>query len=990
MADSIINDLKKLTAGEKSNGFSVLRVVELAGMSMVAIELLHNKSGAHMLHLGADDAENLFSVAFRTPPPDDTGLPHILEHSVLNGSEHYPVKDPFVELLKTSLATFLNAMTYSDKTAYPCSSMNPKDFHNLLRVYCDAVFFPLLSEDTFLQEGHHLEFAPDGTPSIKGVVYNEMRGVYSSPNSILFRHLLQEVYNSNAYGKDSGGDPKAIPELTYKQFVDFHHAYYHPSNAWIFTYGNVPLEKTLEILDREYLSKFDVLAIDTSIAPLERWLQPKTGCFTYPVDANESLDKKTEIALMWATNDYRDILESLAMMVVDSYLLDNAASPLRKALIDSKLGEEVGSSGYGDWQRDTCFIVTLKGSEKERAEAVEQLSLETIARECAQGFDRDKVAAALRRFELSTREIKSEYPLQLMDRVFGPWLYDSDPIGFVQITDRLDELHAAMANDGRYLEKIAKKWLIDNPHRLRMTLLPDPNYMEQNDREAADRVKAIVDSLSDAGRQTADEIAQRLHAHQDEGNTPEALATLPRLAKSDVSPDPLPLEYSVDTVAGREFVHVPMFSAGISYLNLALGLDGIPDEDIEYLPLFCEALAKTGAAGLDYAQMASREAACTGALDFSAGIVSHVDGPEKGWLRLGVWLKALDADMEKALVVLSDRLFSADFTDTDRLKDIILQSRMGWRSEIVPHGNTYASMYAARNLTAAASILERLNGVTQARFIDRLATNLEKHIDELPGRFAAMRERILSRAGVTAAQIGADDSVKRGRDWLSANADKFAGPSKPAAGFALKKFGGDRIGLASPAEVAFAATPLLAPPLMDKDAPALALLSTQLSYGYLWNEIRVKGGAYGAHARFDPARGVFTLSSFRDPNIARTFSAFEKTGAYIAADMDMAPASVEQYIIGAVKTLDKPLRPPTAVAVALNRHLAGETESFRNEFRTRLLSLDGDAVKSAAARLFAHVDDAPGAVVASREKIEEENGAMAKPLTIEPLWDNGM
>ncbi len=986
MATKDVEKLKKLSPGQQLHGFEIVRTVDIAKMSLTAVELRHGKSGARMLHLGADDAENLFSVAFRTPPPDDTGLPHILEHSVLNGSRRYPVKDPFVELLKTSLATFLNAMTYSDRTAYPCASMNPRDFHNLMRVYCDAAFFPLLTEDTFLQEGHHLEFLPDGSPAIKGVVYNEMRGVYSNPNSIMMRHLLQRVYRSNTYGRDSGGDPVSIPELTYDDFVRFHRAYYHPANAWIFTYGDVPLADTLAILDSEYLGKFDRIDIDTAIGPLERWARPENAVFPYPIDADESPENKTDIALMWAANDCRDIIESLSLMVIDLYLLDNAASPLRKALIDSKLGEEVGDAGYGDFQRDTCFILTLKGSEPERAEAVEKLCLDVVARECENGFDREKVAAALRRFELTTREIKSEYPLQLMERVFGAWLYDTDPLGLIRITDRLAELHAAMEKDPRHLEKIAKKWLVDNPHRLRVSLVPDKQFAARNERENSRRLKGMVDRMSDAGRQEADKIAKRLHERQSEDNSAEALATLPRLAKSDVSPRPLPLAYEVDHVAGREFLRVPMFSAGISYLDMSLRLEGLNGEDLDYLPLFCEALGKTGAAGLDFAEMAAREASCTGALDFSAGVTSHVEGIERSAIRMGVWLKALDADWEKALGVMADRLFRADFSDTERLRDIILQSRMSWRNAVVPHGNFYASLYAARSLTPAAAALERLKGCTQARFVDRLAADIDAALKILPGRFATLRDKILAGADIAVSQVGSDAAVALGRGWLADNAARFASPgAAPLAGVKPEQ---TRVGLAAPSDIAFGALPLIAPPMTSPDAPALTLLSTQLSYGYLWNEIRAKGGAYGAHARYEPARGVFSLGSYRDPNINRTLAAFAGTGDFIARDMDLSPPAVEQSIIGAIKTLDRPIRPPAAAAVALARHLGGETEKFRREFRARLLSLDADRIRGAAARLFAGLGEAPVCVLASREKIEEENGKTDRPLAVEPVFSS--
>ncbi|MDR3077841.1 MAG: insulinase family protein, partial [Planctomycetota bacterium] len=387
--------------GETVSGFVLERRAGLAEMGLDALQFRHARSGARLLHLAADDPENLFAVAFRTPPPDDTGLPHILEHSVLCGSRRYPVKDPFVELLKTSLATFLNAFTYPDRTIYPCASLNHRDFHNLMRVYCDAAFFPLLSEDHFLQEGRHLEFPPEGRPFLKGVVYNEMRGVYSDPEGLLDRHLQRLLFASNAYGRDYGGDPRRIPDLTYQRYLDFHRSLYHPANAWIFVYGDADIRETLGILDREFLGGFSALDPDTAIVPLERWLQPRQAAFGYPLDADDSPRGRTDIAVAFAANDRRDSLAGMALKVVDGYLLDNAASPLRKALIDSRLGEELGGSGYADHQRDTFFTVVLKGSESDRAEAVERLILEVLRRECEAGFDRGKVASALRQFELA-------------------------------------------------------------------------------------------------------------------------------------------------------------------------------------------------------------------------------------------------------------------------------------------------------------------------------------------------------------------------------------------------------------------------------------------------------------------------------------------------------------------------------------------------------------------------------------------------------------
>lgn len=978
-----------MNPGETLFGFEVQRVVPIERMKITAINLTHSASGARLLHLAADDPENMFAVALRTPPPDDTGLPHILEHSVLNGSQRYPVRDPFVELLKTSMATFLNAMTYNDRTVYPCSSMNPKDFHNLMRVYADAVFFPNLTRDTFLQEGHHTEL-PDGLPAIiKGVVYNEMKGVYSDPNSLLFRQLTQKLFESNAYGLDYGGDPDVIPSLTYEQFVAFHKKYYHPSNAFIFTYGNVPLQSTLKILDEEYLCRFTAMDITTTIAPLIRWTAPQNMVRPYPIGQDDDPAGKTDIALMWAANDSRDTLQTLAMMVIDQYFLDNAASPLRKALIDSKLGEEVGSSGYGDYQRDTFFMVSLKGSEPDRAQAMEDTVMRVLREECERGFDKERTAAALHRMELGSREIKSEYPIQLMERVFGAWIYDTDPLAYIQADMRMDELRDSIAEQPRYLEDTARRWLIDNPHRLRITQIPDKNIQAARERESSDALQRRVSSLEPQQLQDIRDTADRLAQIQQAGNSPEALATLPRLALKDVNPEPIPLYSESCTEQGRTFIRVPMFACGLTYFNLSLGLDKMSDDDLDLLPLLCDAISKSGAAGKSYDVMASREAAVTGALDFEPSFIPHVDGGHKTSLRLSVWLKALDSDCEQALAVMSDRLFSADFDDTARLRDIVLQSRMAWRNQVVPAGDYYSLLRAGRGNNPTCAMLERLRGCTQGRFVNRLANAIDRELMTLPDRLRDLRDRLLAGSGCIASQIGSDNSVRLGRAWMHANSSRFGRPGDGSTpvGDAADGLGSERIGIAAPADIAYCAMPLTAPSINHPDAAALLLLAAQLSYGYLWNEIRVKGGAYGAHGRYDSTRGLFTLSTYRDPNIASSLRAFAGVAEHVERDMDLSPAGLEQAIIGTFKRLDRPLRPAVAVTGALQRTVGAETDDFRRLIRSRVLGLDADTIRRVAHEVFGAVDKAPVCVLAGRDKLTKENQKLAQPLAVESLWE---
>ncbi len=971
------------------SGFTVVRVEDIPDMELRSIELVHNKSGARHLHLASMDSEKLFSVAFRTPPPDDTGLPHILEHSVLCGSRRYPLKELFVELNKYSMATYINASTYPDRTLYPCASMNHTDFTNLMRVYADAAFFPLLLKDHFRQEGHHFEILADGSLDIKGVVYNEMRGYYSDPDIILQRHIEQILFAGNAYSNDSGGDPDVIADLTFEDFVNFHKTYYHPSNSWILTYGDSDLPAVLDILDKEYLSKFEAMKIESTIKPLPRWENPKSAVYSYPIDKDEDPTRKTDVAVAFSTNDRRDLMETLAMKVISSYLLDNSASPLRKSLIDSKLGEELGGSGYLDWQRDTWFVVVLKGSEEENAKPVEDLCLDVLRHEVENGFNKEKVAASLRELELTAREIRPQYPLKLMANVFASWLYDSDPLSQLRVGQCLDDLHAAINNQPGYLEEIARKHLLDNPHRLRIALVPDGNFAAEKEKARADRLKRVLDGMSPAEKDEVRRVAKELEDVQSAPNAPEAVATLPRLKRSDVSPNPIPLEFSQEKAGGFDILDVKVQSGGIDYLQICLDLGYMDEELLDYLPLFAETLGKCGAAGFDYAEMAEREAACTGGVEFAAGITSHIDGPERARLRMTGWLKALGGDWPRALAVLADRMFKPEFTDKNRLKDIVLQSRIGWRNQIVPMGSRYAGLYSSQYLNPAAALSERLDGCTQARFVERLAESIDANLDTIIDRFEAIRHDIAARAVLYASQVGSRDAFGETIAWLDRNAPYFKRdkhtlrPPMPEKGSSPR-----RIGLAASSDVNYVAAALPAPPEGSPDSPALRLLGEQLTFGYLWNEIRIKGGAYGVGAVNMGARGAFQLYSFRDPSINRTLDIYGSLPNYVATQMDLSPEEVEQAIIGTIKTLDHQVRASSAAPLALMRWLGGETEEFRRKYRSTLLGLTAADVKKAADTVFKHLADAPICVMSNREKLSAENMAdNSRTLVIESLWD---
>jgi len=967
-------------------------VAELPEIRCVAYELRHDRSGARMLHLHTEDTENLFAVAFRTPPPDDTGLPHILEHTVLCGSERYPVKDPFVELLKSSLATFLNAMTYPDKTVYPCASMNERDFFNLAGVYCDAVFHPLITEGHFKQEGHHLDFAdradPDSDLIVKGIVYNEMKGAFSDLDGTISRRM-HDVFPDTAYGRESGGDPDAIPDLTYEQFKRFHATYYHPSNAYIVVYGNIATVKHLAFLDREYLGGFERIDIDTSIAQQPRWSEPVRKTYSYPAAADDKTESKSAVVLSFFANTVTDAATTLAMHVLDYYLLGNAASPLRKALIDSKLGAELTHAGYGAYQRDTVFSVGLKDTSSERTDDIVQLVFDTCRRVADEGLERAKVDAAFHRLELSSREITGMYPLNMMGRVYDSWIYDGDSLLLLEVGKHLDELKARVAADPGVLVEALKTYVVDNPHYCVMTFVPDVEYQPRREAEVVAKLARRRDELGEDELSRVRDEAAELEQRQSEPNSPEALATLPMLKRSDVSPDPDVLPTTESDVGGRPFLGTELFANGLSYAQLAIDVGGLDGDLIEYLPLYTEALRKMGAGDDDYLAMAAREAAACGGIGASISIPGHFDDPDRVQMHLVVSTRGLDEKLPEMLDVLEERLLRCDFSDMSRLADILRQGCVHRHENLVPAGNRFATLYAGRGLSRNSALSEQVGGVTQVRLFDRLCEELDDALPDVAARLRRIHAGVFRRERIHASAVAGSDSLQRVADWYGNLLDELteANAASPAeAERSEPATPANRVGLALPAEVAFVAQAFRAVGPTDPLAPALLVLAHALSFDYLWHEVRAKRGAYGCRASYNQGLGLFGFASYRDPCIRETLETYAAVPRVVAENLDLSEGAVEQYIIGTIKMLDRPIRPGGAVATALMRHLTGVTWEKRVEFRKRLLAVTGSELRRAADTIIAPgLATAPTCVMSSRSRLEAANTELSEVLVTEDV-----
>lgn len=987
MADSTPNPT--LAAGDQRHGFTVKRVATLKNLRSIAYELSHDATGARMLHVHSDDAENLFCIAFRTPPSDDTGLPHILEHAVLAGSKRFPVKDPFVEMVKMSMSTFINAMTYPDKTLYPVASNVRQDFFNLAEVYCDAVFHPLITENTFKQEGHHLEFDGNGDPSnkliVKGIVYNEMKGAFSSPDQVVDRVTQNKLLPDTTYGKESGGDPEHIPELTYEAFKGFYGELYHPTNAYIFVYGDIPTTDQLAFLEPR-LAEFKRREINTEIGCQPRWSEPRTHVEPLAVGPNEETQGKSYLILNWLAGDGTDAKEVLAFHVLDHLLIGHAASPLRKALIDSKLGEDLSDSGYMAGRLESSYHIGLKGSEPDRLEALKEVVFTTLKKVVADGFTKEQVDAAFHQLAYRYNEVKTMYPLWVMDRAYVTWIYGADPLIFMRADEFLDELRKQYDADTSIFTRLIQERLLDNPHRLDATFHPDRELQSRREAAFAKRMEEMKVRLSEEEKTKIAREAKELERLQSEPNSPEALATLPQLKTSDLPERPREIPTTIEKLCdGVDVLRNEIFSNGINYLHLDLDLAGLPIELYEYLAFYGECVLKMGAAEFDYVRMAERVVAHTGRVRFWAESNSHVADENRSLRRARFSVKFLDDKVEDALSVFRDILFEMDPTDEARLKDVLVMSKAEHRSNLVSQGLETALRHAARGINVEGAIAEVMGGLPQIRMIEELADEFDTHREKVVEKLLALRGFLRKRGNFTASFTGSDKvydvlckkllswSDQMGREPVEDIPYPFEPYTTPP-----------REGLAAPSDVSFCGQMIPAPHISHPDSPLLSVASRLLSLGYMWEEVRIKGGAYGGGCGYTGTESVWQFYSYRDPWVKKTLDTFARLRDYVQ-NADWTQEEIDRAIIGTAKTAERPIRPEAGTGAALWRHICGDTPERRFERYIGIIGATPAEVKRAMLDLFDKSFEKGGVcVLAGREMLENGNKEMADaPLAIE-------
>ncbi|CAK7329858.1 unnamed protein product [Dovyalis caffra] len=928
-----------------------------------AVLFKHKQTGAEVMSVSNDDENKVFGIVFRTPPNDSTGIPHILEHSVLCGSRKYPLKEPFVELLKGSLHTFLNAFTYPDRTCYPVASTNTKDFYNLVDVYLDAVFFPKCVEDyrTFQQEGWHFELNnPSEEISYKGVVFNEMKGVYSQPDNILGRTAQQALFPDNTYGVDSGGDPKVIPELTFEQFKDFHSKYYHPGNARIWFYGDDDPTERLRILS-EYLDMFDA-----SSAPKESKIERQT-LFSEPVrivekyPADKPLDLETELILGF----------------LDHLMLGTPASPLRKILLESGLGDAIVGGGVEDELLQPQFSIGLKGVSEEDIQKVEELVMSTLKKLAEEGFEADAVEASMNTIEFSLRENNTgSFPrgLSLMLRSISKWIYDMDPFEPLKYEKPLMALKARTAEEGSkaVFSPVIEKFILNNPHRVTIEMQPDPEKASRDEaaeRESLEKVKARMteEDLAELARAT-----QELRLKQETPDPPEALRSVPSLSLLDIPKEPILVPIEVGDINGVKVLKHELFTNDVLYAEIVFNMRSLKQELLPLVPLFCQSLLEMGTEDLTFVQLNQLIGRKTGGISVYP-FTSSVRGREDPCSHIIARGKAMAGRVEDLFNLVNCVLQEVQFTDQQRFKQFVSQSKARMENRLRGSGHGIAAARMDAKLNVAGWISEQMGGVSYLEFLQALEERVDQDWAGVSSSLEEIRTSLLSKNGCLINMTADGKNLTNSEKYVSKFLDLLPSSksSVEAAAWNARLSPGNEA-IVIPTQVNYVGK---AANIYDTGYQlngSAYVISKHISNTWLWDRVRVSGGAYGGFCDFDTHSGVFSFLSYRDPNLLKTLDVYDGTGAFLR-ELEMDHDTLSKAIIGTIGDVDSYQLPDAKGYSSLLRYLLGITEEERKKRREEILSTSLKDFKEFGEVIQAVKDKGVSVAVASPEDVDAAN-----------------
>ncbi len=918
-------------------GFELLRELHIAELNTSAGLYRHVGTGAELLALSNDDENKTFGVAFRTLPPDNSGVPHILEHSVLGGSRRYPVKEPFIELVKGSLATFINAFTRADSTVYPVASQNLQDLSNLMDVYLDAVFGPLLTRQTFDQEGWHYELDNADAPlAYRGIVFNEMKGTLAEPVALQRVEGLRALFPDSDYAWYSGGQPQAIPDLTYEQFRSFYATYYHPSNARFFLYGDLPIGDALCRID-EHLAGFAAAPATAEVRLQPRFDAPRSVTVRYAAGA--AARPKDYATLSWVTIPAGDPTEMLAADVLEYALIGSPASPLRKALIEAELGEDLTAVMAGPL-RQRVFSVGLKGVEPKNAGQVEPLILDTLAALARDGLEPAMIDAAVNTIEFALREngaAGGQRGINLAMRALESWLYGGDPFAMLTFEAPLAEVKARLAGGPAYLQDMIRQHLLDNPHRVTLILEPDLALGQRQEAQERARLDQARAAMSEAEAQAVLENTRALKERQQAADSPAALATLPMLRRSDLESQIKTIPLEERTEAGTKTLVHALATNGIIYLDLGFDLRAVPASALPFVTILGRALLEMGTRSEDYVRLAQRIGRLTGGIWPSVFISEARTGePSPAWFFLRG--KATASRGPELLEILRDILTGARLDDRTRLRQIVLAEKARRETGLLTRGSELVAGRLGAHFSQAGWAREQVGGLGGLFAVRQLAEDMERDWPAVVARLEAVRQALVTRRTMLA-NVTLDSGESAGFGLLLA--DFLAGfpaePSAPApAGWGRSEIAQNE-GFAVPSPVNYVGKGAnLYEQGYRLHGSALAV-NGYLNRTWLYDRIRAQGGAYGAGSRFDYLSGNFAYTSYRDPNLLSTLDNYDAAPAFLRR-LDLSEGELTKAVVAAIGRLDSYRLPPDKGFTSLTRFLTGETDEWRQRMREEVLS----------------------------------------------------
>lgn len=937
--------------------------------------LRHKKSGARIAILSNNDDNKVFYIGFRTPPEDETGVPHIIEHTTLCGSKKFPVKDPFIELAKGSLNTFLNAMTYPDKTVYPVASCNDQDFKNLMDVYLDAVFNPNITkyEEIFKQEGWHYELTgKDDELKINGVVYNEMKGAYSSPDEVLSSQIYRSLFPDNTYSKDSGGNPEYIPKLTYEAYLDFYHKYYHPSNSYIYLYGDMDVVERLEWLDREYLSLYDYKKVNSEINKQPAFDEIKNVEAQYSITMDDSQENKTYLSYNRVVGDTLDEMLYQAFDVLDYALVSSPGAPVKQALIDAGIGDDVyGSYDAGILQ--SVFSFVAKNANASQADEFESIIESTLKEVVKTGINKEALLAGINSSEFKFREADfGQFPKGLL---FGlncldSWLFDDmKPFIHLECLGTFAKLRKAVDTD--YFEKLIQEYLLDNTHGSSVTVKPKRGLGNEREEALAKELSDYKASLSDEEIKKLIEDTEHLKKYQEEPSSDEDLRKLPMLTRADMKKNAMPFSNIEDELLDVKVVRHDIESNGIDYISFLFDAGDFAQSELGYLGFFTNALGLVSTEKYSYTDLANATNIYTGGI--STGTASHPDIKDRNnfVFKFEVKLKVLEKNLDKALELMEQMLLSSDFTDTKRLGELVAQIKARLQANLSSSGHLVAAMRSMSSFSRYALYQDELKGIAFYRSICRIEKELSESPKSVSDKLAAIAKKLFARNRMLISFTGNNEAYCNAKPSLE----------KVIAGFDKMSAVGDQAEVHfNTAKEAFIDASQIQYVAKTGDficegyeyTGALRLLRIILSYDYLWINVRVKGGAYGCMNTFLRS-GESYFVSYRDPNLSDTLDVYDRIPEYIKS-FSPDERDMTKYIIGTFSALDTPMNPEAKGSRSLSAYLEGITYEQIQKERNEILNAQPENIRRLADLVEAVLKKDSICVIGNENMIKESAG----------------